>query len=239
LLEDVYGELPHGFLGLVKSPSVADLSKAGFRHLYDLLSAGKVNPLQLHGQPLDDRLLEVMLVLPEVICCVKVARNFPHERNWEKFSNQIMVLENITEKQLRQDAYGQLLSGAKPVTIVRSFLSALIFDAPVLPPCDEIQHIGTAKELFHVAKVFENCLARNLPEALSGTHQFYRHSDNEYVFSIKKLTKTQWIVDEVQKRGEMFCSLDDVPELADVLEGHGIHSEKGHTYKVLKSLINL
>jgi len=49
LLEDVYGELPHGFLGLVKSPSVADLSKAGFRHLYDLLSAGKVNPLQLHG----------------------------------------------------------------------------------------------------------------------------------------------------------------------------------------------
>jgi len=241
LLQDAYGDLPEGFLGVVKSPAVDDLSAKGYMHLYDLLAAGKVNALHLHGQQLDDRLLEVMLCLPDEVCTVKVAKLFPYERHWKKFINQISTFEFLSGRNLHQHAYEGLLGGMKPETILSSYLVHLAFDAPVLTPCGNIQHIINAKELFHTAKVFENCLARNLPEALT-SHQFYIYTaqnKDQYVFSITQFARNHWKLDEIQKKDEMFTSLDELPDLAFYLEQQGIHTDNSDTYRMLKSIMNL
>ena len=239
LLLEAYGELPEGFLGLLKSPSVGDLGPDGYMMLHKLLSTGKVNPVYLHGHKLTDDLLTMLDILPLEIAQIKIVKMFNIKRNFDKFQDKISFIETVTGKHLRQTAYNHLVAGMKPDTVILQLIDQMAFPDPILPPCDSIIHLSTAAELFKAAKCFENCLQHKLSEALSGSHQFYifQHEDEKIVFAITKFTQEHWILEEIQKQDEPFVSLEDVPLLNLYLDQHNIYTEKSTFYRAMKSIM--
>lgn len=239
LLAEAFGDLPEGFLGVVKSPCVDHLGPDGFMLLYKVLSTGKVNPIYLHGHQLEDDLLEMLDAFPEEIAQIKIAKMFKGKRNFVKFQDKISFIEVVATKQLRESAYKQLLTGMKPETVVLQLLDQIAFPDPILSPCDCITYISTAADLFNAAQTFENCLRHKLPEALCGSHQFYifDHADEKVLFAITKFAPDHWVLDEMQKHDEPFLSIEDVPRLDFYLEQEGIHTDRSTLYRALKSIM--
>lgn len=239
LMQDAYGDLPEGFLGLIKSPAVDDLGPDGFMILHKLLSEGKVNPASLHGYKLTDDLLAMLDILPTEVALIKVAKMFNSKRNYDRFQNKISFMETVAGKPLRQNAYRGLLSGMKSATVVEHCLSHVTFPNPVLSPYGKIKHISTAAELFRAGRLFENCLQQKLEEALSGNKQFYIFQDanDHVVFAISRFTQTHWRLDEIQKNDEAFVMIEDIPVLATYLEQEDIHTGSSNLYRALTSIM--
>lgn len=239
LLQEAYGDLPNGFLGLVRSKAVDGLTQKGFRSLYVLLSTEKINPLHLHNVKLTDHLLEMLHLFPSEARSVKVAQMFDHHRSWEKFLREIEFFEQVTGMELRISAYNALRQGMKPKTVITHSLKHLTFPAPILRPCEQIQHIGDAAQLHHTAKAFENCLFRHLPIALAGQNQYYIFKGkSDIVFSIEKFTDKHWKIDEIQSN-EIFASVEDFPDLQMYLEDKGIHTDRSDFYRAMKGIVNI
>ncbi len=189
LLQEAYCTVPNGFrLALRKTGQFAQ-SRDFYIRLHHHLTEHPDDHRFLNGfEQIDERLINIVMKLPEPMNSFKYAKYFGSPRNVQRFFDTWILLNQSEHEDPRiwMDAAKQFNRGFSAQRIIQNKFNQARFPEPIVSH-SHLKHIGTVAELQAAAKRFKNCLMDYTGSALRGDLQFYEYlcDDSPCILSIK------------------------------------------------------
>lgn len=228
LITSHYGSCPKGFLRLLTRigdrARSADIYVDLHKLVADLPGMAQALLTAAHNKPLSNEIIEVLMNMPRSVDAVRLAQQFDHVFDYERFFNLYQILTQNQE--LSEEHRSRLSNGEKPGHLLEMLYLDLRFPEPAIA-APGLCHIKNGHELVRVAKTFKNCLSGFVAEALKGEHQYYVWSKKDapaVVACIQNEAPFGWFLSEMKLENNERVPSALKREVKTILEHCGVRT---------------